>query len=340
MSSFKSVARYSFGFALTAVFMYFAFRGIDPGALWESLSHISWIWIVLLFVGGVLSHLARAWRWQYLLLPVKNKISLRNSFAAVMVGYLVNNGLPRVGEVVRPYMLGKTEHVSKSAAFGSVVLERILDITTFLFLLLVVLFLYSSSFAELFPSFADVQFIFSIGSVLAFILFIVLFLKAGTFLTYFKKASFLFPRKLWEKIAKLYDSFVEGFAVAKHPKEFFAIAFSSVVIWGLYTLLMYIPFFSYDTMIAHHLNFGSATVLMVVSSVAFALPAPGGFGTYHSFTTFALVHLYHIDWTTALSYSILTHTVGIMATTSFGLYYFIKDQVHISDAVKDGKEKK
>jgi uncharacterized membrane protein YbhN (UPF0104 family) len=76
---------------------------------------------------------------------------------------------------------------------------------------------------------------------------------------------------------------------------------------------------------------------MVVSTVAFAFPTPSGFGTYHSFTSFALTRLYHVDGVTALSYTILTHEIGVFITTAIGLYFFFKDNVRVTEIVKNAE---
>src|SRR5271157_3926498 len=136
MKNVKTYIRYGVSFIVMALFMFLAFRGKNFGSIWDCLSSVHWIWVVYLIVGGVLSHLARAWRWQYLLAPIKENVTLRNSFSAVMIGYMVNNFLPRVGEVVRPYTLGKLENISKTAVFGTVVIERVIDIITFFSILL------------------------------------------------------------------------------------------------------------------------------------------------------------------------------------------------------------
>ena len=333
MKYVKASARYLLSFLVTALFLYLAFRDKDFSAVWKTLSGVHWSWIVYLMIGGVLSHLARAWRWQYLLIPVKENVSLRNSFSAVMIGYMVNNFLPRVGEVVRPYTLGRLESISKTAAFGTVIIERVIDIITFFSILLAVLFFYSSSFAELFPSFASMEPLFLAGSIICLALFVLFFFKAEFFLSLFRRLLVVLPDKLRMKIEHLFDSFLSGFAISKHPGQFFMIIVTSYIIWGLYLLLMYLPFYAFDMIGLHGLNFGSATVLMVVSTVAFAFPTPSGFGTYHSFTSFALTRLYHVDGVTALSYTILTHEIGVFITTVFGLYYFFKDNVRVTEVV-------
>ena len=337
MKYVKASARYLISFFVAALFLYLAFRDKDFGAVWKTLSKVHWSWVVYLMIGGVLSHLARAWRWQYLLIPVKENVSLRHSFSAVMIGYMVNNFLPRVGEVVRPYALGRLESISKTAAFGTVIIERIIDIITFFSILLAVLFFYSSSFAELFPSFASMEPLFLAGSVVSFALFVLFFFKAEFFFSLFRRVLVFLPEKIRNKIEHLFDSFLSGFAISKYPGQFLMIIVTSYIIWGLYLLLMYLPFYAFDMIGSSTLNFGSAAVLMVVSTVAFAFPTPSGFGTYHSFTSFALTRLYHVDGVTALSYAILTHEIGVFMTTVIGLYFFSKDHIRVTEMVNDAE---
>jgi hypothetical protein len=334
----KKNLRYASSFLLTALFLYLAFRGIDRNALWNSLRGVHWGWMVLLFLGTVVGHMARAWRWQYLLYPIKPNVTLRNSFSAVMIGYMVNNFLPRVGEFVRPYAIGNLENISKSAALGTVVIERIIDMIVFLSILLIVFFLYIDSFSQLFPGFESLKVFFLLGSIGLTVLFILLFFKADLLFSLLRRLLVMVPSKLRIRVGSKFDSFVSGFAIVNYPGKFAMIALSSYAVWGLYIVMMYLPFLSFDNIMAHHLDLGAATLLMVVSGVAFALPTSGGFGTYHSFTSFALTQLFHIDPVTALSYSILTHEIGFVCTTSFGLYYFIKDQVRMSDVVGENPQ--
>ena len=68
-----------------------------------------------------------------------------------MIGYLVNNVIPRGGELARPFVLGKLESVSKSAALGTVVVERIIDILCFLVLVMLLPVLYKGPLWATFP---------------------------------------------------------------------------------------------------------------------------------------------------------------------------------------------
>ena len=94
---------------------------------------------------------------------------------------------------------------------------------------------------------------------------------------------------------------------------------------------MFVPFFAFAPLVKSGMDFGASVVLLVISSVAWILPAPGAMGTYHSFLKVAMVKLYGIDETTALSYAIVTHEVGYLVVMVIGVYYYFRDHLHVSD---------
>jgi glycosyltransferase 2 family protein len=329
----KSVVNYSLSFALTVFLMYLAFRGKDMGQLWASISAVPLSWFVILSIGGMASHLARAWRWQYLLSPIKPNVTLRNSFSAVMIGILVNNVLPRVGEVVRPVAIGRLEKISRSAAFGTVVLERIIDMITFVLILLVVLFFYASSFMKLFPSLANIEWLFLAGSGGMLILCTIVFLNAEFVFSFLRRIISFMPKAVRAKIENIIESFLTGFGASKQRGNYIMIAVSSLAVWVAYIVLMYLPFYAFNMVGLYHLDFSSATILMVVSGFAYLLPTPSGFGSYHLFTTVALSTLFGVDTVTASSYALYTHSLGFISTNIVGLYYLLKDKIHVAEIV-------
>lgn len=322
-----------FSIILAALFLYLAFRGKNIDELWHSLIDVHWSWFVALFIGSALSHVIRAWRWKYLLYPIKQNISIRNTFSVTLIGYLINNVIPRLGEFVRPYALKKLEGVSKSATMGTIVLERILDLVTFALVVLMVLAIYAEPFAVWFPSMAEFEWLFFVGAAAMLIIFAMIFLKAEVLFQILRKFLFLFPQSLRAQAEKIFDSFLSGFQAAKHPGNFFMIALTSILIWVSYIALLYFPFFIYGFETDYALNFGSAAVLQVASGIAFALPTPSGIGSYHALTSFTLTQLFHVQPEQALSYAVYTHAVGFLTTTILGLYYFFVDKIHVADAM-------
>jgi uncharacterized protein (TIRG00374 family) len=300
--------------------------------LWESLKGANYWWVALLIPLNILMNWVRAERWAHLLAPIKSPISKRTLFSGVMIGYAINNVLPRVGEFVRPYIVGNQEGISRSSVFGTIVVERILDFMSFYFIVCVVLFFYPNSLDPFVNQPDTIRPLFLIGSIAALIIFILLFFKAESLFRFLAKVLRFIPDKRKEKLEKILDKFYTGFAVVKLRDKFGVIIFQSFLIWGLNALIMFVPFFAFAQIIKKpEMDFGASVVLLVVSSIAWILPAPGAMGTYHSFLKVAMVKLYGIDETTSLSYAIVTHEVGYLVVMVIGIYYYFRAHLQMSD---------
>jgi hypothetical protein len=68
-----------------------------------------------------------------------------------------------------------------------------------------------------------------------------------------------------------------------------------------------------------------------------AIPTPGSTGTYHAFASQTLTRLFGVDATTALSFATATHAIGFIGITLLGLWFFLKDHLSFSEAVRGGK---
>ncbi len=312
-------------------FCTFAFRGIKFSDLLDSLKGVNYWYVALLIPIVILSHWVRAVRWSYLLAPVKPKMSTRNLFSGVMIGYAVNNVLPRVGELVRPMALGRLENISTSSALATVVVERILDMMSFYFLACVVIFIYPHSLDPFITNAESMRPLFLAGCIVSMLIFLLLFFKVEAFFRILTKLLRFIPTKYRGRIEHLLDSFYAGFAVAKQKDKFFVVLLWSFAIWGLYALGMYEPFFAFPALAKPELNIGAAVVLLVISSISWILPAPGAIGTYHAFLTVAMMRLYNVDAATALSYSILTHEIGYLIVMVIGGYFYFKDHLNVSE---------
>ncbi|MCX6120681.1 MAG: lysylphosphatidylglycerol synthase transmembrane domain-containing protein [Ignavibacteriales bacterium] len=327
----RSILRYSISFLLAFGFLYLAFRGVKLSELWESLKGANYWWVALLIPLNILMNWVRAERWAHLLAPIKSPISKRSLFSGVMIGYAINNVLPRVGEIVRPYIIGNREGISRSSVFGTIVVERILDFMSFYFIVCIVLFLYPHSLDPFVNQPDTVRPLFLLGSIAGLIFFVLLFFKAEALFRFLAKVFRFLPDKQKEKIEKILDKFYTGFAVAKLRDKFGVILFQSFLIWGLNALIMFVPFFAFAPLVKSGMDFGASVVLLVISSIAWILPAPGAMGTYHSFLKVAMMKLYGIDETTSLSYAIVTHEVGYLVVMVIGAYYYFRDHLQISD---------
>jgi len=127
------------GFVISVGILYLAFHRIDFRLLLESLQDANYLYLIPIVAIIFLSMALRALRWGYLLRPLK-KIGFPNLFEGILIGFMANNVLPvRMGEFVRAYIIGRSEKISKTASFGTIVVERLFDGFTVLALLVVVL---------------------------------------------------------------------------------------------------------------------------------------------------------------------------------------------------------
>ncbi|MCK5330976.1 MAG: flippase-like domain-containing protein, partial [Candidatus Marinimicrobia bacterium] len=107
--------------------LYFAFRGVEFEELLGAITRVNGSYILASVLLMVFSVVLRALRWRLILEPIQN-ISFHPLFGATMIGYFGNSVLPfRLGELLRAYSLSRTKPISASEAFGTIVLERVLD---------------------------------------------------------------------------------------------------------------------------------------------------------------------------------------------------------------------
>ncbi|MDP2209970.1 MAG: lysylphosphatidylglycerol synthase transmembrane domain-containing protein [Bacteroidota bacterium] len=337
-SKIKSFLKYFLSVILTFGFLYFAFRGTDFGKLYEILLGANYWWALAMFPILLLSHAIRAWRWRYLLAPVKKDLKFQNLFSALIIGYMMNNILPRAGELVRPYAISKSENISRSAAFATVVVERIFDIISFMFLIALIPAVYSGPLTEIFPWLEETGMWLTSVSFIFLGVFIFLMIRRDIVMRILQ----ILTRRLSEKKAKLVDhivhSFLDGFLFFKERKNYFVIFVTSILVWGLYIMMMYVAFNAFGLVENNNLDLAAALVVQAISSIGILIPTPGAIGPYHYFTIQTLTKLYGIEYTVAASYATVTHAVGFIGITLLGIVYFLKDRLKVSEIMKEKLE--
>lgn len=325
----RTLLKYGISIGITALFLYLAFRGTDFRELWASFRDVNYWWILLYFAVLMTSHFLRALRWRYMLEPVKANISIRNLFSGVMIGYMMNNVLPRAGELVRPYTLGKLENIPKSAALGTIVVERIIDTLTFVVLVVLMPVLYKGPLQEHFPWLESTGIIVSAAAGGLLALLVIMMVKRSWTDALLKLIGRVLPARIATRVEDMAHAFLDGSLFLTRPGRFLLIFVLSVMIWALYALMVYVAFIAYGL---QGLGFPAAVVILAISSIGMALPTPGGTGTYHILVSQALSQLFAVDPTVALSAATVTHATGFVGVTIIGLYYFIKDNVRVSEA--------
>jgi len=103
-----------------------------PAQEWDkfelSLKHSRfWIIIPVFFILS-LAHFLRALRWRLIMEPLGYRPGILNTYLAVLIGYLANLAIPRLGEVLKCTLLSKYEKVPADKIVGTIVAERAFDV--------------------------------------------------------------------------------------------------------------------------------------------------------------------------------------------------------------------
>jgi uncharacterized protein (TIRG00374 family) len=322
--------QYGVGGALALLFLWIAFRGTDFPKLVVSIGNANYWWIGASAGCLMLSHVVRAWRWRYLLAPLKQDTAFRNLFAGVIIGYAVNNVLPRAGELARPFVIGRLERIPRSAAFGTIIVERIIDIFSFLFLVALLPLIYDGPLLDSFPWLQRAGIVLTVVTTATLTVLIVMMVRRDWTNRLLRIAGRALPERLAAKVDTLVHGFLNGFLFLKHPANFSVIVLSSAVVWFLYIMVMYLAFFAFGI---ENLGFRAAVAVQTISSIGVAIPTPGGTGSYHAFTSQALSKLFGVDSTVALSYATVTHAAGYLCVTIGGVYFFLRDHFRVAEVV-------
>ncbi len=115
------------GVLISVVFIWLALRGLQLNQFWNVVQDANYWWLIPGIAVYFVAVWARAWRWHYLLGPVK-KIPTKTMFPITTIGYMGNNIYPaHAGEVLRAVILKRKEDVSISASLATIIVERIFD---------------------------------------------------------------------------------------------------------------------------------------------------------------------------------------------------------------------
>ncbi len=263
------------------------------------------LWIVAVTLASLATVYIRAQRWRVLLRPVGD-VPLYPALSATAIGFGASAVLPfRAGEFLRPALLGRRVGVRMSAAFSSVVLERLFDM-----LLVIGCFL---GVALVYPEVPPDMRLGAIGLALAAVLgFVVLALmqrhRARTEAIVGRMLGRLSPR-LARRVAPLIASFMNGLGgLGDLPTVLLVLAYSAYL-WGVIALTYLFSFLALDVHVP--LVAASLTTVVVVAAMVFLPQAPGFVGTWQAGCVLAL-SWFHVGHDVAVGYSLLTWVIQMV----------------------------
>jgi len=326
--------RFWVGIAISAVFLYFSLRGLALDDFWQALQNANYWWLIpgiaIYFVGVWV----RAWRWHYMLRPLK-KIPTRVMFPIVAIGYMGNNIYPaRAGELLRAYVLKKNEGVPISASLATIIVERVFDGVVMLSFIFV-------NLPELAKLTSDSGFIGNIQSLaiwgsVAFLGVLLVFMLAAMFPQVTEKVIYaliqrLVPERFREKGMGLTRRFLDGLESLRSPRDAWMVFVTSVVIWlletGKYWFVMHaFPF---------QVSFFALMLMNGIVNLATTIPsAPGYVGTFDA-PGIAVLTAYGVQKAVAAGYTVVLHIALWAPITILGAYYMAREGVRWDKSMKD-----
>lgn len=242
-------------------------------ALFSALREANYMWVALSFAMGLLSHYIRGYRWNFQLEAMGFKVSHLNNFLAVMIGYIVNLILPRVGELSRAAAITKYENVPIEKSFGSIISERALDFVVLLGITGITLVL---QYSVLKPFADDLFDVFS-GKAASTLLWIILIVGIVAFIIGLRLLEKWKDRPFFSLIWKLKQGLMEGLRSIFKMKKRGAYLAATAAIWVLYVGMFWACFFALEDTAG--LGVDAVFAGFVVGSFAIVV-IPGGIGAF------------------------------------------------------------
>lgn len=288
------------------------FYGTDWRTMVEAFGSANYIYLlpalVLYFIGVEM----RAIRWHFLLRSIK-PIGITRLFQVTVIGYMVNDLLPfRIGELVRAYILGETERISKASVLVTIVLERVFDGVT------MVLFIGVASF--FLPLNDAVRALGLVGALLFAAVVVALVALAGMrerLDHLIHRVMQRLPDKWNARGLRLVDSFFHGLSVLRNPTDAFAAFAFSILAW-LFEASMY-------AVLAQSFRIDLAAPVFVlataVANLVTIVPSTPGYVGVFDVPVKSILALFGVDASIAASYTLFLHAALVLPVIVLGLVF-------------------
>lgn len=313
----KHRIRIAVSLAVTAIFLWWALRGVNWAEVRDHLARANWFLLFLSVVVSTLSIHVRALRWKTLLAPLDPNVPLRPRLAGTAIGFAANNLIPaRVGEIVRCVVCARLTRLSITGVVGSLVVERVLD-----GLVTVVLLLVATSLPGFPPAagiLAAIRVVAAVMAAAAVVLIALAMMPERSLALAGAIGRVVLPQRLRAPVLRSFESLIAGLAVLRTPRLLALSVAWAVAQWLFISLSVYFAFLAFGI---REPGYAGAVFLQCAINLAVAFPsAPGFFGPLEVAATKGLA-LWQVDPSRAVSFAIGYHIGGFITVTLLGLWY-------------------
>ena len=323
MKHLLTVLKYALLLAVSGALMVYAVRGQDLSRIGHYIATANYWWLTITLTLSVLGYFSRAYRWQMQLNASQTPAPYWSVYHAMMVGYLANIVLPRMGEVIRCSVLRRTSGVPVQVALGTVVTERVIDVLILLGLFASVLLLDFNTFW----SFVNQQVLGGRYEALArnrtplliaAVIGGVLLLMVGYAL--FRNLERLRQNAFFNKGILFVKGLLAGvFSVLKLKKKGLFLL-HTLFTWAVYYLMDYLAFFCFPE--TYNLDMRAGLAVLTFGAFGMAAPVAGGIGPFHVMVQGILL-VYGVSKEAGIAYALVVHGAQTLLVVVMGGISFI-----------------
>jgi uncharacterized protein (TIRG00374 family) len=291
-------------------YSYTQFTDLERDKIYSYLLEANYAWILLSLVFAFLSHLSRAWRWNYMLETLGTTPKFITNVMAIGAGYAMNLVIPRSGEISRAAIINRSDQVPMDKAIGTIIAERVLDLIVLLIITAVAILTAGDAIINFFKTRLDDA--FAKAELSKILLYIGIFLVLVILIVFISRRIQLFNR-----LKSFILGMKEGFMTIWTMKKKWWYFLHTLFIWGMYLLMFYVSIFAIPGIEA----IPTSAILCAFVAGSFAVAfTNGGFGAYPYFIAQVLLVFgvsetlgTSFGWILWLSQTILVLVYGLLS---------------------------
>ena len=311
-----------------ALFAWFLSRA-NLSAVAAEFAHARKDLIVWSAILAIVMPFIRAMRWRYLLDPV-GPTRFWPVLRATIIGFAALALLPaRAGDLIRPYLVARTEQLNTASVLATIVMERVLDIIVVLTLLASFVWLFNGRAILPAPVLAPIQASATLAGGLALVLMALMWTLAThpeRIERLVARTDRLLPRRAAHTLARLARMFSEGFAVARKPRDL-AVAFVwSFPLWVSVAFQAWLVTRAFGIVIP----FTGSFLMQAMLVIGVAVPTPGGVGSFHEAYRIAVTTFFHAPNDAAVSAALVLHAVSFVTSVLPGVVVMARDGMSVA----------
>jgi uncharacterized protein (TIRG00374 family) len=330
----KVRSRLLLGGLLAVPLLFLFLRGVAWNELLAAFRTARPLYLLGVLAATMAAYAFRAWRWGYLLAPLV-RVPYGRLFSVTFVGFMSGLLVPRAGEVVRPYLIGRHHRVRVSAAFASIILERLTDLLAVVGLFAVYLYVLPMPAQQRGGPFLGMLRaaggLAALGSLVVLLVLLAFHVHADRAMGVVDRWLRFVPRRLAQPLSQALRSFGDGLSVLRAPaSHLLVIMLQSFALWLCIGAGIYFNGEAFGQGLPYRASF----LIMGFLTVGVAVPTPGFVGGFHEAYLLAVTEAFGLEKGLAAAAGIALHALNTLPVLVMGLFYLGREGLSLGKVAK------